>query len=165
MYFADMDFHQCACTAWLAWASPSRAWDWVVVDAGEDLAQRNVGLGGSSNHCLWAKRETRRGEASGWGRNFHHSMMLVLWFNTIKVWFFSSFFSVLEENGGGHPTTESEITLQSRGQTTTKLQPATAGKEADQRLTSWLQLSSGLLKCIPLVQQSQQNHGPKEQVG
>lgn len=95
-----MGFHQCICTALLAWAFPLRAREWVVVDPGEDLARQNGGLCGSSNHWLQLKTESQ-GEARGWRRNFHRSMMLVLWFNTIEWYFFFLilfFFSCLERN-------------------------------------------------------------------
>lgn len=52
------------------------------------------------------------------------------------------FFSVLEENGDGHPTTESEIALQGHGQTAMKLQRAAAGKAAEQRRMARPQPSS-----------------------
>lgn len=41
-----------------------------------------------------------------------HDVGFVIQYNQ-HVGFFTSFFSALEENGGGHPTKESEISLQS----------------------------------------------------
>lgn len=62
-----------------------------------------------------------------------HDVGFVIQYNQRVVFFF---FSVLEENRGGYPTTESEITLQTQGQTVRELHPATARKAADQRLTA-----------------------------
>lgn len=60
-----------------------------------------------------------------------HDVGFVIQYNQC-VFFSFFFFSVLEENGGGHSTMESEIALQSRGQTAIKIHLARAGKAADQ---------------------------------